>query len=84
MSLYGNLRWSVERSEYESDVQHIHTEARNVFDVSGAGDTVIATLAFEYAKHQDMSSAVRVANKAAGIVVGKRGTAVITSDELYK
>src|SRR3990167_9867727 len=33
MSLYGNLRWSVERSEYESDVQHIHTEARNVFDV---------------------------------------------------
>lgn len=56
--------------------------AREVFDVSGAGDTVIATLALMLASGADYTEAVRVANLAAGIVVGKLGTAVTTADEL--
>ena len=61
---------------------HIQTEAREVFDVSGAGDTVIATLALGIAAGMDLQAAVRLSNKAAGIVVGKFGTAPIEKDEL--
>ncbi len=61
---------------------HIQTEAREVFDVSGAGDTVIATLALGIAAGMDLQSAVRLSNKAAGIVVGKFGTAPIEKEEL--
>ena len=56
--------------------------AREVFDVSGAGDTVIATLAMLIAAGASWDEAVRVANLAAGIVVGKLGTAVVTRHEL--
>lgn len=63
-------------------VQHIAAQAREVFDVSGAGDTVIATLAVMLAAGADMAAATAVANRAAGIVVGKLGTAVVTPDEL--
>jgi rfaE bifunctional protein kinase chain/domain len=56
--------------------------AQEVFDVSGAGDTVIATLALMLASHATPEDSVRVANIAAGIVVGKVGTAVVTADEL--
>ncbi len=63
-------------------VMHDPARAREVFDVSGAGDTVIATLAVMLAAGMEMMEAVRVANHAAGIVVGKLGTAVVTASEL--
>jgi D-glycero-beta-D-manno-heptose-7-phosphate kinase len=56
--------------------------AREVYDVSGAGDTVIATQAVMMASGVDMADAMRLANRAAGVVVGKLGTAVCTLDEL--
>jgi D-beta-D-heptose 7-phosphate kinase/D-beta-D-heptose 1-phosphate adenosyltransferase len=58
------------------------TEAREVFDVSGAGDTVVATLACALASNLAIETAMRMANAAAGVVVGKVGTAVCTRDEL--
>ena len=61
---------------------HEHTRAREVYDVSGAGDTVIATLALMIATGADLHAAMRVANHAAGIVVGKLGTAVVHPWEL--
>ena len=61
---------------------HQAAQAREVFDVSGAGDTVIATLAVMLAAGADWAEAIRVANIAAGIVVGKLGTAVVTRDEI--
>ncbi|MDX9860358.1 MAG: D-glycero-beta-D-manno-heptose-7-phosphate kinase [Rhodospirillales bacterium] len=57
------------------DAHHLPTEAREVFDVSGAGDTVIATVAAALAAGADLVEAARLANVAAGIVVGKVGTA---------
>lgn len=61
---------------------HLPTEAREVFDVTGAGDTVIATLAGSLAAGMDLADAVRLANIAAGIVVGKLGTATASRAEL--
>jgi D-glycero-beta-D-manno-heptose-7-phosphate kinase len=61
---------------------HEPARAREVFDVSGAGDTVIATLAVMLASGSDLGDAMRLANRAAGIVVGKLGTAVVELDEL--
>jgi rfaE bifunctional protein kinase chain/domain len=60
----------------------IPAQAREVYDVSGAGDTVIATVGTLLAAGASLSDAVRIANQAAGIVVGKLGTAVVTPDEL--
>ena len=62
--------------------RHIAAQAREVFDVSGAGDTVIATMAVLMAAGADPLTAVMIANQAAGVVVGKLGTAVVTPDEL--
>jgi bifunctional ADP-heptose synthase (sugar kinase/adenylyltransferase) len=56
--------------------------AREVFDVSGAGDTVIATLGVMLGAGMALRDAVAVANQAAGIVVGKLGTAVVHPQEL--
>ena len=61
---------------------HIGTRARSVFDVSGAGDTLVATLALSLASGQPLADAARWANCAAGIVVEKVGTATISSREL--
>jgi len=61
---------------------HESTKAREVYDVSGAGDTVIGVLALMVAAGADMHAAMRVANHAAGIVVRKLGTAVATRAEL--
>ncbi|HPT49556.1 MAG TPA: D-glycero-beta-D-manno-heptose-7-phosphate kinase [Accumulibacter sp.] len=61
---------------------HEKAVAREVFDVSGAGDTVIATLAAMLACGVAWPDAVHVANVAAGVVVGKLGTAVVSRDEL--
>jgi D-beta-D-heptose 7-phosphate kinase/D-beta-D-heptose 1-phosphate adenosyltransferase len=63
-------------------VAHIPTEARQVYDVSGAGDTVIATLATGLASGGDIAEAASLANLAAGIAVGKRGTATVTPGEI--
>ena len=62
---------------------HVPAQAREVYDVSGAGDTVIATLAVMTAAGAPLAEAVRIANRAAGIVVGKLGTAVVTRQELF-
>ena len=62
---------------------HVGAKAREVYDVSGAGDTVIATLGVALAGGASMKDAVRLANRAAGIVVGKFGTAVVTAKELF-
>ena len=61
---------------------NIPAQAREVYDVSGDGDTVIATLGVLLGARADVVSAVRIANRAAGIVVGKLGTAVVHPDEL--
>ena len=61
----------------------IPAEAREVFDVTGAGDTVIATLAVMLASGLAVRDAMPVANRAAGIVVGKFGTATVGYDELF-
>jgi rfaE bifunctional protein kinase chain/domain len=61
---------------------HVPAQAREVFDVSGAGDTVIATLACAVGSGMDLLDAVKLANKAGGVVVGKLGTAVILPEEL--
>lgn len=66
----------------DSAVHHMPAQAREVFDVSGAGDTVVATLALAHAAGADLPDAARMANFAAGIVVGKMGTAVVTAAEL--
>ena len=60
----------------------IPAQTREVYDVSGAGDTVIATVGTLLGAGAPLADAVRIANQAAGIVVGKLGTAVVTPDEL--
>ena len=66
----------------DHEIHHQPAQAREVFDVSGAGDTVIATLAVMIAAGAGWAEAIRAANVAAGIVVGKLGTAVVTREEL--
>jgi rfaE bifunctional protein kinase chain/domain len=62
---------------------HVPAQTREVYDVSGAGDTVIAALGVMMAAGVGLEDAMHVANRAAGIVVGKLGTAVATRDELF-
>jgi rfaE bifunctional protein kinase chain/domain len=62
---------------------HVSAQAREVFDVTGAGDTVIATMAALVAAGVSLRDAVPVANQAGGIVVGKFGTATVSYDELF-
>ena len=66
----------------DAGVSHVCAQAREVFDVSGAGDTVIATLAVALAAAWPLERAMALANRAGGIVVGKLGTATVTSEEL--
>lgn len=61
---------------------HIPATAREVADVTGAGDTVVATLALALAAGASLSDAARLANRAAGIVVGRFGAATVTREEL--
>jgi rfaE bifunctional protein kinase chain/domain len=67
----------------EGERLHVPAVAREVYDVSGAGDTVIAVLGVMLAAGASFAEAVELANKAAGIVVGKLGTAVVHSEELF-
>jgi D-glycero-beta-D-manno-heptose-7-phosphate kinase len=68
--------------ESSNEPVYVETMAREVYDVTGAGDTVIATLAASLAAGASMLEAAILANHAAGIVVGKVGTATATADEL--
>lgn len=63
---------------------HVPTRAQEVFDVTGAGDTVVATLAVALAAEVALPDAVELANAAAGIVVGKVGTAAVSLSELER
>ncbi|HZW87017.1 MAG TPA: D-glycero-beta-D-manno-heptose-7-phosphate kinase [Gallionella sp.] len=67
-----------------NEVLHEPACTRAVFDVSGAGDTVIATLAVMLASKAGIPDAMRIANRAAGIVVGKLGTAVVSRAEIIQ
>jgi rfaE bifunctional protein kinase chain/domain len=62
----------------------VQAQAREVFDVTGAGDTVIATMAAMLAGGMSLREAMPIANRAGGIVVGKFGTATVTYDELFQ
>jgi len=62
---------------------HVPAQTREVYDVSGAGDTVIAALGVMIAAGVGLEDAMHIANRAAGIVVGKLGTAVATREELF-
>ena len=62
----------------------VQAQAREVFDVTGAGDTVIATMAAMLACGMSLREAMPIANRAGGIVVGKFGTATVTYDELFQ
>ncbi len=66
----------------KGDVKHIATKAQEVYDVSGAGDTVIATLACSMGVSNSMDDAMDLANHAAGVVVAKMGTTPIKINEL--
>jgi rfaE bifunctional protein kinase chain/domain len=68
----------------EAGAAHVPAQAREVFDVTGAGDTVIATLAALVAAGLPLREAMPLANKAGGIVVGKFGTATVTYEELFE
>jgi rfaE bifunctional protein kinase chain/domain len=65
-------------------VIHIPTVAKNVYDVTGAGDTVIASFSIAYVAGASLEEAAVIANHAAGIVVAELGTAVVSIDELRK
>lgn len=65
-------------------VSHIPTVARKVYDVTGAGDTVISAFTLAYASGANMEDAAVIANHAAGIVVGEVGTAVTTADQVME
>jgi bifunctional ADP-heptose synthase (sugar kinase/adenylyltransferase) len=62
---------------------HISAQAREVFDVTGAGDTVIATMAAMVAAGLSLREALPLANRAGGLVVGKFGTATVSYEELF-
>ncbi len=68
--------------EKNGRVTYIPTVAQDVFDVSGAGDTVIGTFTLSLAAGANMVDAARISNFAAGTVVGKVGIAVVTQEEL--
>jgi D-beta-D-heptose 7-phosphate kinase/D-beta-D-heptose 1-phosphate adenosyltransferase len=70
--------------ERSGEMSHIPTVARKVFDVTGAGDTVIGTLCLGLAAGLDLKSAAIIANFAAGIVVGEVGTTAVKAEDLKK
>jgi D-beta-D-heptose 7-phosphate kinase / D-beta-D-heptose 1-phosphate adenosyltransferase len=76
---FGMVLWTP-----EGGIHRVATMAREVYDVTGAGDTVVATLAFALAGRTDLMTATIIANAAAGVVVGKSGTSTVRPDELIK
>jgi len=69
-------------SQHDGTQFHDPASARDIFDVSGAGDTVVATVAGALAANIDLTQAVELANHAAGVAVGKSGTAIVVPGEL--
>lgn len=69
-------------ADAQGAITHVPTVASEVFDVSGAGDTVVATLALSLGCGASVTTAARIGNTAAGIAVSKRGTAVVQAREL--
>lgn len=67
-----------------NDIRHFSTKAREVFDVSGAGDTVVSAFTIALVSGANLQEAAVISNHAAGIVVGKRGTATVSVEELKK
>lgn len=67
----------------DEETVHVAATAREVFDVSGAGDTVIATMAVMLSQGYELKDAVEIANRAGGIVVGKLGAATVSLSELF-
>ena len=70
--------------EMEGNITNIPTKAREVYDVSGAGDTVVATLALALSSNATLKEAAMLANHAAGIKVGKLGTSTVTIEEIKR
>lgn len=70
--------------ESKNRITHIPTRAKEVFDVTGAGDTVIATFTLALAAHANLLQAAEISNFAAGVVVGKLGTATVSPEELQR
>ena len=68
----------------DDGVLTVPAQAREVYDVSGAGDTVVAVLAAMLAAGRPIAEAVQLANRAGGIVVGKLGTAAVLPEELFE
>ena len=85
---YGLSALLVTRSEKgmslisNQEILHIPTHSQEVFDVSGAGDTVVAALSLALTSGQEITNAIRIANVAAGVVVKKIGTATLSIEEL--
>ena len=71
-------------SEGGKSIQHLPTSARDVFDVTGAGDTVIAVLGLALASGMNLSQACLLANRAAGLVVAQVGAAVVSPEDLIR
>jgi bifunctional ADP-heptose synthase (sugar kinase/adenylyltransferase) len=63
-------------------VKHLPSFAREVYDVSGAGDTVISALTLAYLFNSDIESAALIANHSAAVAVAKKGTASVTTKEI--
>ncbi len=70
--------------EKNKDVVHIHTKAKEVFDVTGAGDTVIASYIMSLLGGASGAEASEISNQAAGVIVGRVGTSSVTPQELIK
>ena len=68
----------------ESQVKTIPSDAKEVFDVTGAGDTVVSTFTLAYLSSGSWEDSVKIANTAAGIVVGRLGAATVSSEELLE
>ena len=68
--------------EKNGDITHIQTKAKEVYDVTGAGDTVVAVVTMALASGASLKEAALIANYAAGIVVGKLGTSTASIEEI--
>ena len=68
--------------EKDGNITNIPTKAKEVYDVSGAGDTVVATLTLALSSNATLKQAAILANHAAGITVGKIGTSTVTTEEI--
>ena len=83
IAIFGEKSASQTASAFFDEKMHkVPTVAKEVFDVTGAGDTVIASLAFAISSGKDIISAAQFANAAAAVVVGKIGSATATMDEI--